>query len=96
MTELDHGSNVRGLTTTAVYDSASQEFIINTPTDTATKWWIGNTACTCNFIYIMNDWLVHGKHVTVFADLIIGDKSYGIHAFIVPIRGDNMQPLPGM
>ena len=35
------GSNVRGLETTAIYDENSREFIINTPTLTATKFWPG-------------------------------------------------------
>eukprot|EP00698_Gefionella_okellyi_P000026 TRINITY_DN10013_c0_g2_i1.p1 TRINITY_DN10013_c0_g2~~TRINITY_DN10013_c0_g2_i1.p1 ORF type:complete len:368 (+),score=81.31 TRINITY_DN10013_c0_g2_i1:121-1224(+) len=83
MTELGHGSNVRNLLTTATFDAATNEFVINTPDKTATKWWIGNTA-------------VHGKFVTCFADLVVGDKSQGIHALIVPIRDDNMQPMPGV
>ncbi|KAJ1553171.1 fatty-acyl coenzyme A oxidase, partial [Cladochytrium tenue] len=44
MTELGHGSNVAGLETTATFDEASDEFIIHTPTITATKWWIGGAA----------------------------------------------------
>ena len=35
------GSNVRGLETTATYDERKQEFIMNTPTLTATKFWPG-------------------------------------------------------
>ena len=35
------GSNVRGLETTATYVPSTQEFVMNTPTLTATKWWPG-------------------------------------------------------
>ena len=35
------GSNVRGLETTAIYDEKTQEFVVNTPTLTATKFWPG-------------------------------------------------------
>lgn len=42
------------------------------------------------------DRVVHGRHVTVFADLIVSGKSHGIHALVVPIRGEDHQPLPGM
>lgn len=41
MTELGHGSHTRGFETTATFDRATDEFVIHTPTDTATKWWIG-------------------------------------------------------
>lgn len=32
LTEINHGSNTRGVKTTAVYDHASKTFVINTPT----------------------------------------------------------------
>ena len=35
------GSNVRGLETTATYDADKQEFVLNTPTVTAHKFWPG-------------------------------------------------------
>jgi alkylation response protein AidB-like acyl-CoA dehydrogenase len=44
MTELGHGSNVMGIETTAEYDSSTQEFVINTPNDDASKFWIGGAA----------------------------------------------------
>ena len=44
------GSYIRGLETTATYDLTSQEFVLNTPTLTATKWWPG----TCEYIGLCN------------------------------------------
>lgn len=44
MTELGHGSNVMGIETTAEYDAQAREFVINTPTDEASKFWIGGAA----------------------------------------------------
>lgn len=40
-TEIGHGTYLRGLETTATFDKATQEFIIDTPTLTATKFWPG-------------------------------------------------------
>ena len=83
MTELGHGSNVWDLETTATYDRATESFVVHTPTDTARKEWIGNGA-------------VHGRMVTVFAQLRVGDESFGVHAFLVPIRDDEGRPLEGV
>jgi acyl-CoA oxidase len=41
-TELGHGSFVPGIETTATFDRATQEFVINTPTITASKFWPGD------------------------------------------------------
>ncbi|KAI8909610.1 acyl-CoA dehydrogenase/oxidase C-terminal [Gorgonomyces haynaldii] len=84
MTELGHGSNVAGLETTATYDEASEEFIIHTPTVTATKWWIGGAAQTCT-------------HAAVYANLIVKGKSYGPKTFIVQLRDPKtFQLMPGV
>ena len=81
MTEWDHGSNVRELETTARYDPAAEEFVINTPHDGARKEWIGNAAA-------------HGRMATVFAQLQTDGKEYGVHAFLVPIRTEDGTPMP--
>lgn len=73
LTELGHGSNVRGVLTRADFDPKTREFIINTPVDIAMKFWIGAAAHLANMSVIM-------------AQLYIGDKNYGVHGFIVPIR----------
>ncbi|GLE09273.1 hypothetical protein PINS_up020882 [Pythium insidiosum] len=55
MTELGHGSFTRGLETTATFDPVTDEFVIHTPTDTATKWWIGYVVCLCVERYSLTD-----------------------------------------
>ncbi|ORX97270.1 acyl-CoA oxidase [Basidiobolus meristosporus CBS 931.73] len=84
MTELGHGSNVAGLETTATFDEATDEFIIHTPTVTATKWWIGGAAHTAT-------------HTTAFAQLIVKGKNYGVKPFVVQLRDPNtFNLLPGI
>ncbi|HMI06719.1 MAG TPA: acyl-CoA dehydrogenase [Flavobacterium sp.] len=83
MTETHHGSNVKGLETTATYDHARQAFAIHTPNPDAQKEYIGNAA-------------QHGMMATVFAKLIIDGKDYGVNAFIVPLRDENRKTLKGI
>eukprot|EP00013_Stygamoeba_regulata_P023642 CAMPEP_0177643802 /NCGR_PEP_ID=MMETSP0447-20121125/8342_1 /TAXON_ID=0 /ORGANISM="Stygamoeba regulata, Strain BSH-02190019" /LENGTH=702 /DNA_ID=CAMNT_0019146107 /DNA_START=165 /DNA_END=2273 /DNA_ORIENTATION=+ len=83
MTELGHGSFVRGIETTATYDIPTQQFIINTPTETATKWWIGGAAHTCT-------------HSVVFAQLYIKGKNYGVHSFICQLRNKDGSTCEGI
>ena len=82
MTETGHGSNVRGLETTAVYDIENQEFVIHSPTPDSSKEYIGNA--------------LHGKVAVVFAQLHTQKKAHGVHAFMVPLRNDQGHPLPGI
>ena len=83
MTETGHGSNVQALATTATYDPETSEFVIDTPDDTARKDYIGNAAN-------------HGRLAVLFAQLVIGGESQGVHAFVVPIRNDAGEPMPGV
>lgn len=83
-TELGHGSNVRGLETTATWDPEDKTFILHSPHLTASKWWIGSLGRTANFACVM-------------AQLIIGGKSYGPHPFVCQIRDLNThEPLEGV
>lgn len=82
MTEIGHGSDVASLATTATYDEATQEFVINTPFRAAWKQFLGNAGRD-------------GKAAVVFAQLITKGVSHGVHAFYVPIRDDNGF-LPGI
>ncbi|KUJ60902.1 acyl-CoA oxidase [Flavobacteriaceae bacterium CRH] len=83
MTETHHGSNVKGLETTATYNHSNQTFTIHTPHEKAQKEYIGNAA-------------VHGQMATVFAKLIINDHDYGVNAFVVPLRDTNGNTLNGV
>lgn len=82
-TELGHGSNVRGLETTATYDKATCEFEIHSPTITSTKWWpTGMYAST---------------HGVVFARLIDGEgRDQGFHGFFMQFRDERGFLLPGV
>uniref|UniRef100_A0AAY4A9M8 Acyl-coenzyme A oxidase n=1 Tax=Denticeps clupeoides TaxID=299321 RepID=A0AAY4A9M8_9TELE len=83
-TEIGHGTHLRGLETTATYDPATQEFVLNSPTVTSIKWWPGGLGKTAN-------------HAVVLAQLHTQGKCRGLHAFIVPIRSTSShKPLPGV
>jgi acyl-CoA oxidase len=84
MTETGHGSDVQALETTATYDPDTQEFVIDSPTPTARKDYIGGAAQTA-------------RVAAVFAQLITADGTgHGVHCFVVPIRDDAGNDLPGV
>jgi acyl-CoA oxidase len=84
MTETGHGSDVQALETIATYDPATQQFVIDSPTRTARKDYIGGAAETA-------------RVAAVFAQLITPDgEGHGVHCFVVPIRDDEGNDLPGV
>jgi acyl-CoA oxidase len=83
MTETGHGSNVQALDTTATYDASTGEFVVQTPTPAARKDYIGNAAR-------------HGRMAAVFAQLVVGGETHGVHCLLVPIRSEDGTPLPGV
>uniref|UniRef100_T1DMI4 Acyl-coenzyme A oxidase n=1 Tax=Crotalus horridus TaxID=35024 RepID=T1DMI4_CROHD len=83
-TEMGHGTHLRGLETTATYDPATQEFILNSPTVTSIKWWPGGLGKTSNYAIVL-------------AQLYTQNKCHGLQAFIVPLRQlGTHEPLPGI
>ncbi|KAG1334969.1 acyl-coenzyme A oxidase 3, peroxisomal [Cocos nucifera] len=83
MTELGHGSNVRGIETIATYDSNTEEFVINTPYESAQKYWIGGAA-------------KHATHTIIFSQLHINGANQGVHAFIAQIRDADGNVCPNI
>jgi acyl-CoA oxidase len=83
MTETGHGSDVQSLETTATYDPATGEFVIDSPTPTSRKDYIGGAAESAQVS-------------AVFAQLITKGENHGVHCFIVPIRDEYGNDLPGI
>jgi len=83
MTETGHGSDVQALETTATYHPDTGEFVIDSATGTARKDYIGGAAETATV-------------AAVFAQLITGGESRGVHCFLVPIRDAEGNDLPGI
>jgi len=82
MTETGHGSNVRGIRTTATYDPTTDSIIIHTPGKNDNKEYIGNA--------------LHSTIATVFAQLIVNGKNEGVHAILVPLRNERHELLEGI
>ncbi|EGG22636.1 acyl-CoA oxidase [Cavenderia fasciculata] len=83
LTELGHGSNVQAIETLATYDDKTQEFVLHSPTTTSQKYFIGGAA-------------THARWSVVFAQLRVGEKYEGVHAFVVRIRNDDGSMVPGV
>ncbi|KAK0160987.1 hypothetical protein PV328_008329 [Microctonus aethiopoides] len=85
LTEVSHGTNAKGMRTTATYDIDSQCFILNTPDFEAAKFWIGGLG-------------KQATHAVVFAQLTTPDGQYhGLNVFIAQIRDlKTMLPLPNL
>lgn len=90
-TELGHGSNVRGIELEARWETDTKEFVLHSPTLTASKWWNGSLGRIAN-------------HAIVVAQLLLPSQgsprqyvSHGPHPFIVQIRDmKTHQPLDGV
>jgi len=87
MTETGHGSDVQALETTATYDAETEEFVIDSPTPTARKDYIGGAAETATI-------------AAVFAQLITTEDgeqvNHGVHCVLVPLRDKDGNDLPGV
>ena len=69
--------------TTATLDKSTDEFIIHTPTVSATKFWPGDLGIFAN-------------HSVVYARVIVDNNSLGVFPIIVRIRDENHNPMPGV
>lgn len=82
VTEVGHGSNVRGLQTTATYSATDQTFQLRTPNSEARKDYVSALATA--------------SIALVYCRLITGGEDHGIHAFLVPLRDNEGKLLDGI
>ncbi|XP_041977418.1 peroxisomal acyl-coenzyme A oxidase 3-like isoform X2 [Aricia agestis] len=84
LTEVAHGSNAKGMRTTATYCPETKQFIMHTDDFEAAKFWVGSLG-QC------------ATHAIVYAMLISKGKNHGLHTFVVPIRDpQTLKPYPGV
>lgn len=83
MTETGHGSDVASIATTATFDPATDEFVIDTPFRAAWKDYIGNGA-------------IDGRAAVVFAQLITNGVNHGVHGLYVELRNEDGSFRPGV
>lgn len=82
-TEVGHGSDIRGLETTATYDPTLREWIINSPTSSSAKYWPGEISFFANY-------------AMVFAQTWVKGINHGVNPFLVPIKDQEYNWLPGV
>ncbi|KAL6230270.1 hypothetical protein BDW75DRAFT_244983 [Aspergillus navahoensis] len=83
-TELGHGSNVQGIELEARWDPQSKEFILHSPTLTASKWWNGSLGRTANYAIVVAQLLLPkpGQETGSIVEYV----SHGPHTFVVQVR----------
>ncbi|MGV0697134.1 acyl-CoA dehydrogenase family protein [Mycolicibacter sinensis] len=88
MTETGHGSDVQALETTATYDPTTEEFVIDSATDTARKDYIGGAAETATIAAVFAQLRTPGPGGE--------EQGHGVHCLLVPIRDAEGNDLPGV
>ena len=83
LTELGYGNNAVEMETTATWDQARKDFVLNSPTVYSHKYWITNGA-------------LHAQWAIVFAQLYMGATNEGVHTFLVRIRNQDMSVAAGV
>ncbi|WP_291474363.1 acyl-CoA dehydrogenase family protein [Corynebacterium sp.] len=97
MTERGHGSDVQSLETTAVYDRATGEFVIHTPTPMAEKWYIGNAAKDATKAAVFCQLYTPAGDYEEPADATVPEswgESHGVHCLVVDLRDAEGKVLP--
>ncbi|KAG2217625.1 hypothetical protein INT45_008078 [Circinella minor] len=85
MTELGHSSALRDIETCATFDLATDEFILDSPSVTSTKWWIGGSGQTSTHAVVISQTVIKGEHkghnwfIVQLRDKVTGELMPGVH-----------------
>jgi len=100
MTETGHGSDVQSVHTTATYDPATDELVIDTPTESARKDYIGNAArdgrMAAVFVQLWSAPADAQRSAAGPRGAAQEPERHGVHAVLVPLRSDDGTVLPGV
>ncbi|KAG6453258.1 hypothetical protein O3G_MSEX008062 [Manduca sexta] len=84
LTEVSHGSNAKGMRTTATYVPETRQFVMHSADFEAAKCWVGSLG-KC------------ATHAIIYAMLISKGTNHGLHSFVIPIRDPKtLKPYPGV
>ena len=83
-TELSHGTDFNSVKTTVTFDAKTQEFVVNTPSLDAMKWWPGDLS-------------LFSSHGLLMGQLYSNGVCYGVAPFFIQIRDtETHKLLPGL
>ncbi|KAI9597021.1 acyl-CoA dehydrogenase/oxidase C-terminal [Syncephalis fuscata] len=91
-TEMAHGSNIRGIETTATFLPATDEIELNTSTLSSVKWWVGGMGKTANMALIMAQLVLpNGHHAGVFP-FMVQVRSFKDHTLLPGVETGDIGP----
>ncbi|KAI9590877.1 acyl-CoA dehydrogenase/oxidase [Syncephalis fuscata] len=94
-TEMAHGSNVRGVETTAIFLPNTDEIELNTPTLSSVKWWPGALGKTANVAVVMAQLILPGNRRAGVLPFMVQLRSFKDHTLLPGVETGDIGPKIG-